>query len=87
MLMGLNDDITTDLDQLTQAVQGLADAYTADNTLIADLQAQLAAGSPGLTADQGQAILDRLVATQKIASDALGTAGVAAPAPVVTPAP
>lgn len=81
--MGLNEDITQDLDALTTSVQGIVDAYKADNQTIADLRAQLAAGQPGLTAEQGQAILDRLVANQKTIQDALAPV-VEVPAPTDT---
>lgn len=70
-IMGLNEDINTDLDALQTSITGIVDAYKADNVIIADLRAQLAAGPPGLTPEQGTAILDRLVANQKTIQDAL----------------
>lgn len=70
-LMALNDDLTTDLDTLTTSVTGIVAAYVANNKVIADLQAQLAAGPPGLTADQGAAIQARFAAVNKQIADAL----------------
>lgn len=79
ILMGLNDDLTTDLDVLTTAVTGLASAYTAQASVIADLKAQLAAGPPGLTAEQGATIAARFAAVNKQIADALAPAGVTVP--------
>lgn len=69
--MALNEDINQDIDALTTAIQGIVDAFKADEATIKDLKKQLAEGPPGLTAAQGQAILDRLTANQKTIADAL----------------
>ena len=77
--MAQNDDITSAEDALDALLGTLISAFAADNSTITDLKAQLAAGPPGLTADQGAAILARLVANQAKVSDALAAAAPAAP--------
>ena len=85
--MAQNDDISSAEDALDTLLSTLISAFVADNSLIVDLKAQLAAGPPGLTAAQGDAILGRLTAAQKTVSDALTAAAQAAPStPTVPPA-
>lgn len=86
-LMAQNDDITSAEDALDTLLDTLIADYVADGKLITDLQAQLAAGPPGLTADQGNAILARLVASQTKVQAALTAAAPSAPTPPVIPAP
>lgn len=66
ILMAENDDISADLDIVQTAVANVAPAIVALRATITDLQSQIAAGPPGLTADQAAAIHARF---QKIASD------------------
>lgn len=54
--MAENDDISADLDTVQAAVTAVVPVLATLKSTIADLEKQIAAGPPGLTADQASAI-------------------------------
>lgn len=79
-LMGLNDDITTDVTALATAVDNIAQAYTKLLALNADLEKQLAEDAGGLTANQGAAIAARINGLTTEIAAALAPVGAVPPA-------
>lgn len=72
--MAENDDISADLDTVQTAVSAVVPVIATLNQTVADLKKQIAAGPPGLTAEQASAIHQRFVNIAKSLTDAIAPA-------------